>query len=43
MDSNSGWFSEENYTWPGQAFRLEVEEILHEEKSEYQDILIFRR
>lgn len=41
----SGWFSEEveNSLWPGQAFCLEVEEILHQEKSKYQDILIFQR
>lgn len=42
-----GWFSEisppEGGSWPGQAFSLEVQEILFHQKSEYQDVLIFRR
>lgn len=33
-------FSEEAF--PGQAFSLEVQEVLHHEKSPFQDILIFR-
>lgn len=28
--------------WPGQAMSLEVEKILHHEKSLYQDVLIFK-
>ena len=28
--------------WPGQAMALEVEKILHMEKSLYQDVLIFK-
>ncbi|XGW07892.1 hypothetical protein V3C99_010760 [Haemonchus contortus] len=28
--------------WPGQAFSLKVKEILFHEKSEYQDILVFK-
>ena len=39
----NGWFSEINDQWPGQALSLEVEEILFEEKSKYQDILVFKR
>ena len=40
----SGWFSEVSETeLPGQALSLEVEEILHREKSQFQDILIFKR
>ncbi|KAF2882482.1 hypothetical protein ILUMI_23707 [Ignelater luminosus] len=35
-----GWFSEKNDLWPGQFFSLEVESILHHEKSKYQDILV---
>ncbi|KAB0791251.1 hypothetical protein PPYR_03051 [Photinus pyralis] len=35
-----GYFSEKNDLWPGQFFSLEVEKVLHTEKSEYQDILI---
>ena len=39
----NGWFSEINDQWPGQALSLEVEEILFEGKSKYQDILVFKR
>ena len=39
----NGWFSEMSDQWPGQAFSLEVEEILFEGKSKYQDILVFKR
>ncbi|CRK99888.1 CLUMA_CG013191, isoform A [Clunio marinus] len=36
-----GWFSEiSDELWPGQCFSLKVKEILHEEKSEFQDIKI---
>lgn len=38
----NGWFSEMSDQWPGQAFSLEVEEILFEGKSKYQDILVFK-
>ena len=27
--------------WPGQAMTLKVKEILHHEKSKYQDVLVF--
>ena len=44
MDKHiKGWFTEMNDMWPGQAMAMEVEEILHHEKSQYQDILIFKR
>ncbi|RKF61566.1 Spermidine synthase [Erysiphe neolycopersici] len=36
-----GWFREISDMWPGQAMTLKVKNILHHEKSEYQDILIF--
>ena len=36
-----GWFIEMNDMWPGQAMALQVDEILHHEKSQYQDILVF--
>ena len=39
----NGWFSEESSLWPGQAMNLEVEEVLHQEKSQFQDIVIFKR
>lgn len=29
--------------WPGQAFSLQVEEVLFHEKSLYQDVLVFKR
>lgn len=39
MDAiHKGWFSELNDLWPGQAFSLKIKEVLHEEKSEFQDI-----
>ena len=36
----SGWFTEIN---EGQSLSLQVEKVLHHEKSKYQDILIFQR
>ncbi|KAE8143311.1 Spermine/spermidine synthase-domain-containing protein [Aspergillus pseudotamarii] len=36
-----GWFSERSDMWPGQAMSLKVNQILHHEKSDYQDVLIF--
>ncbi|XP_015756173.1 PREDICTED: spermidine synthase-like [Acropora digitifera] len=39
----NGWFSEINKQWPGQALSLEVEEVLFEGKSKYQDIIVFKR
>jgi len=36
-----GWFSEYSNFWPGQAMTLKVNQILHHEKSQYQDVLIF--
>ncbi|XP_069678479.1 spermidine synthase [Periplaneta americana] len=37
-----GWFSELNSLWPGISLSLEVNEVLHSEKSEYQDILVLQ-
>lgn len=34
------WFSENCELWPGSTFSFEVKEILHSEKSEFQDILV---
>ena len=39
----NGWFMEKNGQWPGQAFSLEVEEVLVSTKSKFQDILVFKR
>ncbi|KAM5486783.1 putrescine aminopropyltransferase [Microsporum canis] len=36
-----GWFSEISDMWPGQAMNLRVNQILHHEKSKYQDVLVF--
>lgn len=38
----NGWFIEKNNLWPGQAFALEVEEVLHEEKTLFQDLMVFK-
>ncbi|XP_019852469.1 PREDICTED: spermidine synthase-like [Amphimedon queenslandica] len=40
--SRDGWFSEINDLWPGECFSLKVDEILHQERSQYQDIMIFK-
>jgi len=43
MDAiNKGWFSELGSLWPGQSFSLEVEEVLHKSKSDFQDVLVFK-
>jgi len=43
MDSfKKGWFTESSPLWPGQSMSLEVEEVLHEEKSDYQHIVILK-
>ena len=40
---SDGWFMEKNSQWPGQAMSLEVDEILESKKSEFQDVLVFKR
>ncbi|XP_037674720.1 spermidine synthase isoform X2 [Choloepus didactylus] len=37
-----GWFRETCSLWPGQALSLQVERLLHHQRSRYQDILVFR-
>jgi len=37
-----GWFSEFGTMWPGQCLSLEVEEVLFEGKSDFQDVLVFK-
>jgi len=37
-----GWFSEIGPMWPGQCMSLEVEEILFEGRSDFQDICVFK-
>jgi len=36
-----GWFREISDMWPGQAMTLKVNQVVHHEKSKYQDVLIF--
>ncbi|XP_025081532.1 spermidine synthase-like isoform X1 [Pomacea canaliculata] len=38
----NGWFSEVSELWPGQSMCLEVQEALYNERSKYQDILVFK-
>lgn len=40
--SSDNWFKETTALWPGQAMSLEVKEVLHHEKSSYQDVLVFQ-
>ena len=40
MDIRPGWFTE---SWPEIGTSVEVEEVLYSEKSNYQDILVFKR
>ncbi|KAI8804896.1 Spermine/spermidine synthase-domain-containing protein [Cladochytrium replicatum] len=37
-----GWFKESATMWPGQAMSLKVVEVLHHEKSLFQDVLVFQ-
>jgi spermidine synthase len=39
---NDGWFRETCALWPGQQMSLQVKEILHVEKSLFQDVLVFQ-
>jgi len=36
-----GWFTESD-TWPGAGLSLQVEKVLHKEKSPYQDIIVLQ-
>lgn len=38
-----GWFREINEMWSGYCVSLQIEEILHQEKSKFQEILVFKR
>nr|XP_020637643.1 spermidine synthase [Pogona vitticeps] len=37
-----GWFRETCSLWPGQALSLQVEAVLHHQRSPFQEILVFR-
>ena len=45
MDAlKTGWFSEvDKSLWPGQCFSLEVDKVLYQGKSKYQDLLVFNK
>lgn len=41
---NNRWFRESNSEfWPGQEFSIEIEKILYQQRSKYQDIFVFQR
>jgi spermidine synthase len=42
MVEDTKWFRESNLFWKGIQFSMEIQKVLHHEKSEYQDILIFK-
>ncbi|KAG6455499.1 hypothetical protein O3G_MSEX009251 [Manduca sexta] len=37
----NNWFTESCEMWPGGTFSFEVKEVLHSEKSDYQDIDVY--
>lgn len=37
-----GWFGESETMWPGQRFCIQVDEVLLNGKSEFQDIIVFK-
>lgn len=44
VNDGDQWFREVNPSfWPGQAFSLEIDKILYQQKSKYQDVLVFKR
>jgi hypothetical protein len=42
MLTTDGWFLEKSSLWPGQALALKVEEVLLEEQTGFQSLLVFR-
>jgi len=41
MSIKNGWFLDPNPQWPGQCLGMEVKEVLHEERTKYQDLMVF--
>eukprot|EP00242_Pyramimonas_sp_CCMP2087_P013634 CAMPEP_0198197958 /NCGR_PEP_ID=MMETSP1445-20131203/1511_1 /TAXON_ID=36898 /ORGANISM="Pyramimonas sp., Strain CCMP2087" /LENGTH=325 /DNA_ID=CAMNT_0043867383 /DNA_START=86 /DNA_END=1060 /DNA_ORIENTATION=+ len=37
----NGWFSEFSTMWPGQAMSIKMGKTLHEQRSDFQDVLVF--
>ena len=42
MSIENGWFYEKNSQWPGQAMGLEIQEMLLEQRTKYQDLKVFQ-
>jgi spermidine synthase len=43
-EEDNKWFRELNPSfWPGQEFSLEIDKVLHQQRSKYQDVLVFKR
>lgn len=42
LEDMKGWFVELNSQWPGIACSLEVTEVLHDEKSAFQHVIVFK-
>ena len=42
MSIENGWFFEKNKQWPGQAMGIEIQEMLMEKRTKYQDLKIFQ-
>ncbi|RLN61069.1 hypothetical protein BBJ28_00007015 [Nothophytophthora sp. Chile5] len=42
MAAEKQWFSETEAMWPGQKFSLEMETVLFQGKSNFQDVLVFK-
>ncbi|CAD7962822.1 unnamed protein product [Amoebophrya sp. A25] len=41
MSFENGWFYEKNRQWPGQCLGLEVKQILRQQKTKFQDLVVF--
>jgi len=42
MSVENGWFYEKNEQWPGQAAGLEIDKVLLQEKTKFQDLMVFQ-
>lgn len=40
--SSSDWFVETGALWPGQRMSLEIDEVLYQGRSKFQDVLVFQ-
>jgi len=37
-----GWFTEYGSLWPGQAMSLEIEQVLFQQKSQFQEVIVYK-